>query len=268
MTVAWLTSGVAPAAQAQAQQTAAGVVLSIGAESSFARVTGDVFVVYNDGQDSRATIKAAVSGAAPGDVAALYARPFPFKRPAARVAGQAITLQGPSAAHSFVVRPAVATRYTVRVLRGGQVIGGSAARTVYVIARDAVVGSMSCAAPGRPVCTVSFRVRVFVPASAYKLESGKAWYVYTGLRTSPTTEPPAPTSLTLNSGATVGKPLRISATVFRRQIQVSFPVGNDGFSFKINYCARDTEGRDGVGLPGKHGCGTLKTIAAGREYLG
>jgi hypothetical protein len=46
---------------------------------------------------------------------------------------------------------------------------------------------------------------------------------------------------------------------------VNFPSGMP-FEFAIRYCWRDHESRDGVGLPGYHGCGN-KTIAAG-QYLG
>jgi hypothetical protein len=47
--------------------------------------------------------------------------------------------------------------------------------------------------------------------------------------------------------------------------KVHFPTGV--FHFSETYCWKDTESRDGVGLPGHHHCGNAR-ISASDRYLG
>ena len=74
-----------------------------------------------------------------------------------------------------------------------------------------------------------------------------------------TSTPPAPRWLYLDGGnASVSGARRISATEFEITITYSFTIGNDGYYFDWGACAKDTVSRDGLGLPGSHGCGARR----------
>ena len=51
-------------------------------------------------------------------------------------------------------------------------------------------------------------------------------------------------------------------------IKFTFRIGNRGYFYEFNACQPDTEAKDGLNLPGHHGCGTLKEISSKRPYLG
>ena len=50
-------------------------------------------------------------------------------------------------------------------------------------------------------------------------------------------------------------------------VQFNFILGQGGYQWKLNYCTRDSESLDGLGLPGHHGCGD-PTVSASAPYLG
>ena len=54
---------------------------------------------------------------------------------------------------------------------------------------------------------------------------------------------------------------------FEQNVTISFRVNNDGYAFTFNFCSKDTESKDGINLPGHHGCGTKKRVLAS-AYLG
>ena len=64
----------------------------------------------------------------------------------------------------------------------------------------------------------------------------------------------------------ISPPYRISATEFGVNIFYLFAVGPDRYSFRFAACTPDTETQDGLGLPGRHGCGA--EIASPGSYLG
>jgi hypothetical protein len=59
----------------------------------------------------------------------------------------------------------------------------------------------------------------------------------------------------------VSKARRISAGKFENTISFTFAVGSDGWYWNWATCSKDTESKDGLGLPGYHGCGTLSRIS-------
>ena len=63
----------------------AGPAITLAAKSSFAPLTGDVYVVFDTATYDKATISGNITGAASGDVAKLFAQPFPYNRAAAAV---------------------------------------------------------------------------------------------------------------------------------------------------------------------------------------
>ncbi len=61
---------------------------------------------------------------------------------------------------------------------------------------------------------------------------------------------------------------KINAHEYEVTITFTFRIGNDGYFYAFRACQRDTEAKDGLNLPGQHGCGTLKVISVKRPYLG
>jgi len=47
----------------------------------------------------------------------------------------------------------------------------------------------------------------------------------------------------------------------------SFRIGNNGYNFLQHICTKDTESKDGIGLPGHHHCGT-RSFSTKTVYLG
>ena len=244
---------------------AAPPTVTIAAKSLFRPVTGDVFVVFNAGKFANAQIHVSISGAARGDVATLFAQPFPFKSPPAHAGS--VTLTGSTLSHSFTVTPTLATHYQVEVFANNTsttALAHSALSTVFVANKMALSGLKACS---RPVCRQKVSVQEQVPASTLRNEISKHWFFYFGLNLTTTGTPPPPRVLTLDTHATISPSTRTGARTFVRTISWSFRIGNDGFFFNFNFCSRDTEATDGLGLPGHHGCGAPR-ISATVGYLG
>lgn len=258
-------------------QTTQAPTVTISTQSALHPITHDVLVIYKNAQFLKGThhrfdtvnISGSVSQSAAGQVAALYAQPFPYKAKPAQVAGQSKTLQTSSTPvkYSFKAVPTVATKYTVEVLpsstTSSPVVGTSATKTVYV-ATNQVVHFSTC---GRPVCHLTMRVYTHLPKSAYRTEAAKKWYFYFAVTRSPTRVPPPPKWLFLDTKAKISKVRKISSTEFERTISWSFRVGNDGYFPLVNFCSKDTESKDGINLPGSHHCG-VKKIRSTIPYLG
>jgi hypothetical protein len=147
------------------------------------------------------------------------------------------------------------------------VVATSAAETVYVMGAGAITGSLACARPARPVCHVSVVVSVRVPAATLKFESAKHLFLYSRVLLSRTGEPPAPKLLVLNTTATRSKVRKVTARQFAVTVHFAFRVGRESFHYEIAGCLQDSESRDGIGLPGRHGCGS-KTLSAAARYVG
>jgi hypothetical protein len=225
-------------------------------------VTGDVWVLFRDApKGNRAHIHGKISGASSGEVARLFAQTFPFRHPPVRAG--AVTLTHAISAYSFTVVPSLATRYRVEVFANGTSttpLASSAVSTVFV--SNLMVPSFgSCS---RPVCRQKVRVVEFVPPSTLRTEIAKRWFFYFGLTLSPT---PPPKFLTLDTHATISRSVRISAGSFAVTISWSYRVGSGHPNAIVNFCNKDTERTDGLGLPGHHSCGAGR-ISATIPYLG
>jgi hypothetical protein len=246
-----------------APSPAARPTVTIAAKSQFKPVTGDVFVVFNTNKQAKAQIQGKISGASRGDVARLFAQSFPFSS-APRSVASTTDLTKP---YSFTVSPSIATRYRVELFASSKSttpLAESAVRTVYVSNLQELLAISLCS---RPVCSEVIRVKEFVPASALKDEMAKHWYFYFGLNLSSRTTPPQPKVLTLDTHAKVSGATRTNSTSFTRSISWSFRINNDGYNFLFSLCTKDTEAKDGLGLPGHHGCGDSR-VSATVEYLG
>ena len=110
-----------------------------------------------------------------------------------------------------------------------------------------------------------------MPAAAFGTEIGKHVYPYVGVNLSSTGIPPPPKWLYLNayhSVVTAGHRTS-SADEFENTFTFRFTIGNDGAYWNMDTCARDSESKDGLGLPGSHGCGYYHRVpGSSRLYLG
>ena len=260
--VAALAGAAALAAQLTviAPAQAAGPTITIFATAKLAPVTHDVLVFYKDGGGyASAKIHGKITGAAAGEVAALYAQRFPYKTRPVRLG--AVTLSSSTPVYSFTVTPALATRYAVRLFASGTSetpLASSVAVNVYVTRSGFIRGGSTCS---RPVCHEVLHVFTVLPSSALGTEIGKHLSLYFGLSLSPTGEPPPPHWLYLNAGhPTQTKSRRVNAGEYETTITLTFTIGNDGWYWIPGVCVKDTESKDGLGLPGHHGCGTLRRI--------
>jgi hypothetical protein len=265
-------SVVAASAQLQAfASPASAPTVSIAAKSKLTRVakaTGDVLVVYLDGGFSNAKIGGSVTNGAAGEIAKLYAQQFPFTTPAAPV-GTPITLSTTGTSpYSFTDTPAFATRYQVELFAsdGTTLLATSSAVTVYVAAFGLpFTGYSQCS---RPVCHQTLHFRVLVPPSALHSEMARKWYLYFGLRLSSAGTPPAPKTLRLSAGhARVLSTRKLNGHEYAVTWTYTFSIGDHGYNWLAAVCQRDVEAKDGLNLPGHHGCGN-KTIRTNIAYLG
>jgi hypothetical protein len=233
---------------------------------SVARATGDALVIFDGGSYARATIHGRITGATKGEVAALYAQEFPFKAPAARIASVTLKITG-NTTYLFTVAPVLATRYKVRVFASStakSALAVSATKYVYVGHGAYFTGSNSCP---RPKCFITSHGFIFVPSTALHTEMTKHVYTYFAVNLSPSGVPPAPKFVFLNGGNPHVTVKLIDAGEYEITVNWSFTIGNDGAHWQLNYCQQDAISKDGLGLPGHHGCGDNR-LPATVPYLG
>ncbi len=232
-------------------------------------VSGDVSVEYHDGQFASAQLSARIKDVTSGEVAELFAQPFPFTRAPARDGSVILQPHKRTARYTFTVTPSVATQYKVELFPDSTAtapVATSPARTIYVWPRQVFSPGRSCS---QPVCHQTTVIREYLPASALRTEIAKRWYFYLGVATSPgSNTPPAPRSWQLNAGnPQISTSQRVSGTEFQLTISYSFQVGNNSYNWDAFACLQDTEAKDGIGLPGHHECGDPSVLAT-VNYLG
>jgi serine/threonine protein kinase len=240
----------------------------VAARSAYTPVTGDVYVEYRGGRQANAELSGEIKHVASGEVAQLYAQPFPFSHAPVLDGSVILHPAGTTARYAFPVTPVLATRYQVEVFGSSTAttpLASSAARTIYVSLNGTTGNGQTC---GRPVCHETYVSKVLVPPSALSTELSKAWYAYFAVNLSPAKTPAAPTVLVLNGGdAHVFPSQRLSADEFEYTVTFAFQIGNDGSNWSWTGCDIDTEAADGIGLPGHHGCGD-QSVLASAPYLG
>jgi hypothetical protein len=244
--------------------------IGIAADSSYQPVGGYTYVGFMAGQDSTARIHGTITRAVSGEVAQLYAQPFPFKASPAQVDAVILHATGKTAQYSFRVTPSVATRYTVKLFQSSTAHRASAtspAQTVYVSATYTSSGKNATTC--NVVCHDTYTVKWFVPASALSIEITKKTYVYFGVTLTKQPKPPDPKTLSLGAGSSRAGPFSfISDTEFDQTINFSYRINDDYAQTDWQVCFKDTETVDGVGLPGHHGCGDQSTPDLESGYLG
>ena len=244
------------------------VAVPISVKSAFAAISGDVYVEYRGGQQANGEVYGVIGKAANGEVAQLYAQPFPYNHAPAQADSVILHPAGSTASYQFQVTPTLATRYQVKLFASSTAsapLGTSSLATIYVTTGGNTGNSTNC---GRPVCHESIQTINYVPPSALQAEMAKPWYPYFGINLSTGKVPPTPKWLMLDAGSGhVTASHRISANEFSETVTFSFQIGNDAYSWDWTTCAKDTEAQDGIGLPGHNGCGDGRVLDSAR-YLG
>jgi len=268
VTILALAGGAAIAVQLTAvtPARAATPTITIAATSKIGPVTGYILVAYG-GADASARIHGTITGATAGDVASLYAQPFPYEKPPAPVGSTTLGAAG-AGAYSFTVKPTLATRYQVKLFAGPSTttpLATSPTQNVYVTSGGYYTSAIVCIS----ACSVTSHVFWRVPSSALQFEMSKHVYVYFGITFPPISAPKPPEWLYLNAGhAKVTRAKRISADEFETTVTFSYKESGNSSGYPAwLVCDKDTVAKDGMGLPGHHGCGSSRvrrTVA----YLG
>lgn len=229
------------------------------------KVDGYALVVYKVSYHhlNAAVVGGTVTGAAAGDRITLLAEPF-GARTFTPGPSATLTPSGGVASYSFTVAPTLATRYEVRVTTGTTTDGTSAAQTVYVTRLAVEAGSTKCS---RGRCEMRGKVFAVVPPRTYRKEAAKRWYIYFGLATKGRAAPPA--VLPLDRRAAVGRARKLTKNAFTVPVKIRFDskLVHPGRRAVWVACTKDTVTKDGLGLPGRHGCGTAK-IRSHAAYVG
>jgi hypothetical protein len=269
-----LVAGV-PAIPAATASTAA-ISITISATSpnypgllarDHGKVDGFAVVIYKATKNHVDTgvVGGTVTTSATNDKATLLAEPFGARHFTA--VGRPVTLvpSNGRAGYSFNVKPARATHYKVKVSGADSAV--SSVATVYVTAgvripKRSVHAHCSSTSPVK--CRFSFRLYVTMPSSALRHEIGKHWYEYLGVGYP---YPAVPRYVTLSRTATASKATKVNSGEFYRTFSYSFRVLHNSPNPDPVECVKDTESKDGMGLPGHHGCG-VKRVSTKTLYLG
>jgi hypothetical protein len=220
------------------------------------KVDGYALVVYKAPKADTATITVHVTGAFDGELATLLAKPFGAT--AFTATNTMITLGGSSAPFSFSVRPSQATQYEVQVTDGSEAVATSAPASVYVTPWPGLTHSKTkCSGSD---CKTSFEFYEELPAAAQSTELAKKWYLYYAI------DPGFPSGhfpkyLPLVRGAKMTKS-RYSGGDLSFSVSWSYrtTVKNPARYLIFNLCSKDNVAKDGIGLPGHHGCGASKVL--------
>ena len=237
--------------------------VGIAASSGLPPASRDVYVRYRDGAQASARISGQVSGAKSGEIARLFAQPFPYHSAPAPAGSLTLHPAGGTTSYTFAVTPSLATRYHVKLFKNAaaaQPLATSRPATIYVTVYGITGSARKCA---RPVCHETFDVRILVPAAALATEIAQRWYPYFGLHHAPGQQPLTPQLLALGAGqARLSTPHRISGGDFGFRVTFSFPAGQRAYAWNWTACTKPSQASDGIGLPGHSGCGSDRIHAS------
>jgi len=246
------------------------VAVPMSVKTQFAPEAGDVFVAYDSTKYSIARISGAVKKAASGEVARLYAQPFPYQHAPVQAGTVILHPNGGAASYDFQVTPTLATRYRVKLFRSSTAsapLGASAVTTVYVVKGEAD-DNAKVGKCGYPVCHATLHQYEFVPASVMQVEMAKPWYLYFAVNLAPKKIPPPPQTLMLGAGGgQVTSAHRVAANEFSVTITFAFRIGYNASNWSWFACTKDDLAQDGIGLPGDHGCGAAR-LPVSDNYTG
>jgi hypothetical protein len=260
---ALLTAGAVPAEAA----SQSGYSVTIGATGSavgavHGKIDGYALVEYKTARHDNGTISGSVSDALSGDTVTLLAKPFKARSFTATRQTSTVSAAG-TATYSFSVTPSLATSYEVQVSTGTTVDKTSASVTVYVTP-GARVGKARIKCSSASSCTEKISSDTLLPASAYRTEVAKHVYFYLAAFASLRH---LPKWLYISKASSASKPKRINAGEFEETLTWRISLAHGEKYWIPDACSKDTETRDGLGLPGHHGCGAKK-VRATSAYLG
>jgi hypothetical protein len=272
-----LAAGQVPAAASSAGSASAGSVSpatrpSISVQVTtpgLKRVSGYSWVYYKNSTYGHANIDATISGVHGGEYVKLRARRWPFTKAASVLSTTVVPSGLTKITFDNTVTPTLATRYSVAVYASKKAktpLSTSAAHTVYVVlGGHSTGGKKPCAGPE---CHYTIKMYVPVPPSKLHRELGKRVYAYFGITRSASGTPAPPKVLTRNAGhVSVAKSRRVSAGEFEVTMKYSFWIGKDSYYWLWHACQKSTESKDGLSIPGSHGCGA-KTIKTSTYFVG
>jgi hypothetical protein len=235
--------------------------------SSFRPVNGDTYVAYGPGnnniQVSGVTLSGKITGATTGEVARLYAQPFPYTSPPVLAGSDILNSIPGTPSYSFAVHPTIATRYQVELLKSSTAttpLATSTIRTVYVTdeTTSSFLNTVAFCA-GKPTCYWTVKFTVYVSPSAIQAEMSKQKYLYIGINTHISDTP----KWKLIVG-TVSKPQLIADDAY--EMTVSYTSGSNGPYADYLFCTKPTEAQDGFGLPGPSACGSAIMPSSSAAY--
>ena len=243
--------------------------ITITSASDLHQVSGYTVVEYKSGQDASARIHGQVKGAVSGEVAQLYAQPFPYQAAPAQVGAVILHPVGKTADYSFPVTPDVATRYQVRLFDSSTATSPAATSPVSMVYVTTEGNTVSEDSPKTcdSVCHIKIVFTTTVPAATMSTEFAKKLYTYFAVNLAPKKAPPSPSQLTLGAGSPQVTTSRVSATEFSTTVTFTYRIGDDYSSWNWDVCSQDSVAEDGIGIPGHHGCGDQHTSASA-YYLG
>lgn len=228
------------------------VEISISAKTANKPV--DHFTWLTSGKPARIT--GAILGGQAGTQVELQESLFPFDGDFSTI-DQATT--GDGGAYSFTAKPEFATRY--RVVLVSDPTSASPILTVYVSPHWSTIDGGRCTTG--LTCRLHVVVQAVYPPTAAKHEAAKPAYFYFGVRYGSQTI--HPTRLRL-----VGTASQVAEGGYRYRATFSFTFSTaQAYRYDWQICTKDSESVDGLGLPGRHHCGSRAFApAASQGYLG
>jgi hypothetical protein len=259
-----VAAGAMPAASASPTVVPTYTV-SIAAHSAVPRISRHTLVVYKTTGLRTATISGTVTGAVANDVATLWSKPFGAKTFTATTS--MVTLMPDASVptnstYSFSVTPSRATAYEVQVTTpsGPTVDVTSKPVTVFVTEGGKLTNKHTkCSST---TCTFSYKISEVLPAAAYKTETHKHFYEYLMVG-----YPRLPGRFTLDKAATASKVKKVNSGEFAVTFTWHITLHHGAAQWNTIVCTKDSESKDGMGLPGTHSCGN-KHVSAKLRYIG
>jgi hypothetical protein len=257
-----VAAGAMPAASASPTDNPS-YSITIASQAKVPQIGGHTLVIYKTKGYRTATISGTVFGAVANDVATLWSKPFGAKAFAATTSTVTLTPDNETptqSAYSFSVIPSQATAYEVVVTTGTTVQTTSTALTIYVTEGGAF--SHEREKCSRTSCTFGYRVSELMPAAVDKTESSKKFYLYLAVG-----YPKLPGRFTLDKSAVASKVKKVNSGEFYVTFTWRITLHHGSARWLTNFCTKDTESKDGMGLPGHHGCGS-KHVSRKATYIG
>jgi hypothetical protein len=165
---------------------------------------------------------------------------------------------GVGGSYSFTTKPTLATRYYVALAEDSTSL--SPVATVYVAANWINLPTKTCSGFS---CHKHFGNKIIYPAAVAKREGRKRAYFYFGVRYGSQTTPPSRVHF-VKTGR-----LHRHGRTYRTGFSVTFSTVRAYYYYWL-ICTKDTESRDGLGLPGHHHCGgrSIRYSAIQQGYIG